>query len=229
LNQILYAVKYIFGKPKDAFAVASFIGLMNEVLGYFAKNKKVQFKLQAIQTLQRMISSLDFSVTEKQLVGEEADLWKNVSNIHKTARKWATYSDLTGGALMLIATILSHGPEDYFNAHFEPFLQADVLGGKKLKLYSYEAILSLLRGKYHVDTLESAWRELYRPHEPGLEFGWLMRSKFELTPEVTAARLESIAEILFMKRPAPIEFDCLDTCAEIIVQMAAYRYQLLIN
>lgn len=229
MNQILFSVKYIFGKPNDAFSVASFIGLMNDILNYFAKNKKFQFKVQAIHTLQRMMSSLAFYSPEKSLVGEEADLWKNVSNIHKTARKWATYPELTGGSLQLIATILSAAPPDYFNAHFEPFLQADVLGAKKLKLHAYEAILSLLRGKYDVDSLENAWGELYRPLQPGIKFSFLMRPKSELDPDVSVARLDLIADVLFLNRAAAIDFDCLDTCAEILVQMAAYRYYFRIN
>ena len=229
LYQILYAVKYIFGKPKDAFSVASFLGLMNEVLHFFSKNKKSQFRLQAIYTLQRMISALYFNLNESELFGEEKDLWNNVTRIHQMARKWMTYPDLTNGAVQLIVTILTNGTPDYFNAHFEPFLQADVLSGKKLKLYSYEAILSMLRGKYQVESLENSWKALYYPYEPGLEFSFIMRPKSELDPTVTANRLDLIADLLFMSRTAPIEFDCLNICADILVQMAAYRYHLKSN
>ena len=196
---------------------------MNEILNFFNKNKKVQIKIQAINSLQRMVAALSFTVEEREIRGEDADIWINVSKLHQLARKWLSFSDLTWPSLQLIATILSNGPSDYFDAHLEPFLQADVLSGRKMKAHSYDAILALLRGRYQIDALDQAWKALYHTPEPELAFSFLMRPISELSPTSVSERLDSIADILFISRTSQIEFESLAVCAEIMAQMAAYR------
>jgi hypothetical protein len=194
-------------------------------------NKKPNSRNLAIQTLERMISYLDVTANQTALSAGDRNLWADVIDIHKKARKWASNSDTNVQALHLLATLLVNSPSDFFNMQFEAYLQSDLIT-KKMKGYVYDCVLKILRGQYNSDSLAVSRRQLFDSVEQGDCYQFLMRPKTELTSLSTlVGRLDLISEILFFKRSGSIDPMYFDTCADIVVQMSAhtlaYGFQLL--
>jgi hypothetical protein len=220
---ILQAMRFTFTKPKDAQSALEFATLVKELLNFFDNNKKTTARVAVIQTLDRMVSKLDFSSPQELLHSGEAKLWEIVMELHKKAKKWANITELTPASLSFIATLLSNAPIDYFNMQFEVYIQSDLIS-KKVKDYVYDCCLKLLKGRYACDNFKRAFNALHHTTMNGEVFSCLMRQKNELENVAMLGRLQLIAEILFLSKTQPIEPMSLDVCSDVLLQICAHKY-----
>ena len=219
---ILGVIRHIFSKPRDASSASDFTNLITELVSYFENSKKTAPKLAVIQTLERMVAKLDFAMPQSQLPSGDTKIWNYIMDIHKKARKWALSNDTAQASFILITRILANSPPDYFNQHFEAFIQSDLLA-KKMKGYVYTCLLNLLQGRYLTDSFSNAKQSLYRKVEYGRALSSLMRPQHEFEPVSLLGRLELIGEIIFFSKAGAIEFDSLETCANIVVHLSSHK------
>ncbi|XJO76698.1 hypothetical protein BDV3_007190 [Batrachochytrium dendrobatidis] len=220
---VLSSIRYIGAKTKTEDEAVALITLMRELISFHDKSRKTSLKIAAIQALERLIQPLEFG--SQCLVGEPA-IWNEVADIYKKARKWSSNEDEKSSALHLLVIILVNARFEFFAQNMDSFLNSDLCPKGKVKSYSYECILQLLRGRYYNDTREH-WRERANgTFHFGHAYGSLTRSPEDQSSGGVANRLNVICELLFFRRKGPILDEHLDTCVDIVVQISAHNLQI---
>ncbi|KAJ1334486.1 hypothetical protein BSLG_007641 [Batrachochytrium salamandrivorans] len=122
--------------------------------------------------------------------------------------------------------ILVNARFEFFAQNIDSFLNADLCPKAKVKPYSFECILQLLRGRYYVDTREH-WRgRANGTFQFGKSYGSLTRAPEDQSSGGVANRLNIICELLFFRRKGPIPDDYLDVCVDIVVQITAHNLHI---
>ena len=216
---ILQTVRYIFCNPTDKDSVNYTMHLISALLAYYDYNKKLNVRLQVIQTLERIVAHVDF---HGELSPPQSKLWTQVIELHKFAKKWSKVNDTFVASIHLITRIIASSPNDYFDMHFEAYLQQDLIS-KDLNPYVYECILTLLRGTYNFD--EYSKKTSSNLNQNGDFYSFLMRKSQDLSTVTLMGRLNLISEILFTNKSEPIHPLCLDLSADIMVQICCHSFK----
>lgn len=136
--------------------------------------------------------------------------------IYKFLAKQAKNEEVEGSAYRLMATILAHGPDEYFRKHALTFLNKILLRNvwsARRKDAALEALLRLLRGRYVPQTDISPFA--FAP----------FRHNF---PDSFKEILSTIFETLFtQKNVLPRMSDSLEVCVAILLQVGAHSMTLL--
>ncbi|KAJ3288624.1 hypothetical protein HK104_008062 [Borealophlyctis nickersoniae] len=222
---VLSAARYISATPQNEGDAAQILHYMRDLSSHFDKAKKTVVKLAIIQAIERLVQPLDFTKSAIQEPWEVA-LYREVLDLHKRSRKWATSEDLRGPSLRLAVIILVNSPLDYFNQHIHAFITTDLCPKPKLKPHVYGCLLQLLRGRYYLDTRLHSRELAAGMFSVSEAYQYLTRAPEEESPDVVTARLKEIADILFVRRKGLIGAENLDVCADIVVQMAVHNLQV---
>ncbi|KAH9273786.1 hypothetical protein BASA83_003780 [Batrachochytrium salamandrivorans] len=219
----LSSIRYVSAPVKSEDEVTALTYLMRELVIFHDKIRKTSLKIAAIQALERLIQPLGFGT--KQMIND-ANIWNEIAEIYKKARKWSTFDDEKPAALHLMVIILVNARFEFFAQNIDSFLNADLCPKAKVKPYSFECILQLLRGRYYVDTREH-WRgRANGTFQFGKSYGSLTRAPEDQSSGGVANRLNIICELLFFRRKGPIPDDYLDVCVDIVVQITAHNLHI---
>ncbi|KAJ1330073.1 hypothetical protein BSLG_009745 [Batrachochytrium salamandrivorans] len=95
----LSSIRYVSAPVKSEDEVTALTYLMRELVIFHDKIRKTSLKIAAIQALERLIQPLGFGT--KQMIND-ANIWNEIAEIYKKARKWSTFDDEKPAALHLM-------------------------------------------------------------------------------------------------------------------------------
>ncbi|KAL2913874.1 hypothetical protein HK105_206608 [Polyrhizophydium stewartii] len=220
---VLSSVRYISARPANEDEASALVALMRDLAAFHDKTRKLPLRLAAIQALERLMQSLDYTGSRAAF---EAALCSEIHELYKKARKWASNDDERPAALRILVAILVNSRFEFFAQNMDAFLNTDLCPKGKVKPHAYDSILQLLRGRYYADTREH-WRQRANgTFEFGRSYGSLTRAPEDQSLGGVANRLNVICELLFFRRKGIIPDDSLDVCSDIVVQIAAHNLQI---
>jgi len=177
--------------------------IVSRVLPFIILKDKNTLRAGPLELLDSALMSIDFS--NNPVIDERAHAAYKF--LHKLNEK-GDDSAVEGPVLRLMATILAHGPSEYYLKRAHSFIVKTLLKGAfnpKKKDACLDAILRLLQGR-HVPGVDSPYAYL-----PFLEM-----DKYK-------DKLMNIVEGLFgQKTPLPRMNESIDICAEILLQIGAH-------
>ncbi|KAI8802456.1 hypothetical protein BJ742DRAFT_542930 [Cladochytrium replicatum] len=224
----LSVTRYVSGKIARETQARQMTELIRDYCGLFDRVKKTAVRVAIIVALERLVQPLDYSAPS-QIEPWETPLINEIVELHKRAKKWAQSEDLRGAALRLVAIILVNSKIDYFGKNIETYLREDLCGKTKIKPYIYDCLLQLLRGRYYLDTLLHARQRVNGTFNISEAYAFVTRPLGEEASDEVVKRLREIADLLFVRRKGPIGEENLDTCAEIVVQMAVHNLDITLR
>jgi hypothetical protein len=127
---------------------------------------------------------------------------------------------MRAAATRLCINILLNCSIEFYGTCIDALL-TDLLAKKKAHVH--ECVLQILRGRYYVDTRLNARARIHNNFSISLSYGYLTRPVQDESTEAIADRIKVISEALFLKKKGPIGMEFLDTCVDIVVQMAAQK------
>ncbi|KAI9360796.1 hypothetical protein DFJ73DRAFT_59013 [Zopfochytrium polystomum] len=242
---ILAATRYISFRPATDKEAQETALLIHELTSHFEKNKKTNVRLAVIQALERLVQPIDFSSKNTAPDPWEMTFHNELVELHRLARRWANSSeDLRAAAVRLSTIITLNTNFEYFRTNIDTLLQdmfvsppPPTLGiitrtntvKSSLQSHAFECALQLLRGRYYIDTLSNSRDRLMNTFSVSDSYSYLTRPAGEEPLEAIIARLKIISDALFVNRRGPLNHDYLDTCVDIVVQMAAQNLQFALR
>ncbi|KAI8900095.1 hypothetical protein BC833DRAFT_583265 [Globomyces pollinis-pini] len=223
LVMMLTSLKYLFVFPESDSMVQDTVDYIKDLSHLVEKVKKPVVKVALIQTLERVVQPLQVSGERSH---HETTLWTEISNLYKKAKKWLAVEELRPSTLQLMTIIMVNSRIDFFVEHIDSYLNSDMWPKMKLKPYTYTCILQLLRGRYYQDTIENFEDVINGTYVPGRHFSYLTRLPNEQSFGSVSNRLNLISDIVLLRRKESIPEEYLDTCAAIVVQIAAHSIVL---
>ncbi|KAJ3196625.1 hypothetical protein HK101_008306 [Irineochytrium annulatum] len=226
---VLSTTRYISILPRNDRDAQELAFLMHELIGHFERVKRNVVRLAVVQALERLVQPLDYtSPTANQ--PWEIGMHSELIELHKYARKWAGTEELRHASLRLCIVIVNNTRIEYFAQSIDPLFNDLCPGGnKKLRPHVYDCVLQLLRGRYYLDTKSNARDRVNGSFSLAASYGHLTRPVEDESPEILTERIKNFADALFIKKKGPIGMDNLDTCVEIVVQMAAHNLQVTLK
>ncbi|KAJ2998905.1 hypothetical protein HDV02_003880 [Globomyces sp. JEL0801] len=209
--------------PESDSMVQDTVDYIKDLSHLVEKVKKPVVKVALIQTLERVVQPLQVSGERSH---HETTLWTEISNLYKKAKKWLAVEELRPSTLQLMTIIMVNSRIDFFVEHIDSYLNSDMWPKMKLKPYTYTCILQLLRGRYYQDTIENFEDVINGTYVPGRHFSYLTRLPNEQSFGSVSNRLNLISDIVLLRRKESIPEEYLDTCAAIVVQIAAHSIVL---
>ncbi|KAI8848959.1 hypothetical protein BC829DRAFT_443421 [Chytridium lagenaria] len=168
-----------------------------------------------IQALERLVQPLDYTSASSNQPWE-------IGMHNEFARKWASSEDLRPAALRLCIVIALNTRIEFFEQCIDIII-GELFSKAKLKPYVYDCVLQILRGRYYVDTKINAREKIVGDLSLSSSYGYLTRPYAEENFDVITDRMRYFADLLFVKRKGPIPPEYLDTCVDVLVQMAAHN------
>ncbi len=177
--------------------------IVSRVLPFIILKDKNTLRAGPLEVLDSALMSIDFS--NNPVIDEKARAaYKFLQKLNEKGDD----SAVEGPALRLMATILAHGPREYYFKHAYSYVSKTLLKGAfnpKKKDACLAAILTLLQGR----------------HVPGADSPYTYLPFMEM--DKCKDKLLSISEGLFgQKTPLPRVNESLDLCAEILLQIGAH-------
>ncbi|KAJ3220359.1 hypothetical protein HDU67_000026 [Dinochytrium kinnereticum] len=224
---ILSATRYISILPRNDRDAQELAYLMHELINHYERNKKLVVRLSVIQALERLVQPLDYTSASSNQPWE-IGMHSELVELFKFARKWASSEDLRPAALRLCIVIALNTRVDFFNQCID-ILISELFAKPKFKPYVYDCVLQILRGRYYVDTKVNARERIMGDLSLSSSYGHLTRPYQEESFDVVTDRMKYFADLLFVKRKGPVPPEYLDTCVDVLVQMAAHNLQVTLK
>ncbi|KAI9352177.1 hypothetical protein BDR26DRAFT_929634 [Obelidium mucronatum] len=211
---ILSSVRYIFSRPLPEQA-SNTLRLIRELVGHYERTKKTVVRLAIIQCLEKIVQPLDFTLSEG-MEPWESQLHREMMDLYKTVSRWGNASeDLKAAATRVCITILANASYEFFQPTLSALL-VDLVNKPKIKPYVYHGVLQILRGRFFLDTKDTALSKLINKFSTEESFGYLCRPFGEESQQVISDRIKFIADSLFVRRKDKIPTDCMDVVNEIL-------------
>ncbi|KAJ3026654.1 UNVERIFIED_CONTAM: hypothetical protein HDU68_005289 [Siphonaria sp. JEL0065] len=224
---VLSSVRYIFSRPLPEQA-SDTLRLIRELVAHFERTKKTVIRLAIIQCLEKIVQPLDFTLSEG-MEPWESQIHREMMDLYKTVTKWGNASDdLKAAATRVCITILVNSSYEFFQPTVSALL-VDLVNKPKIKPYVYHSILQILRGRFFLDTKDTALSKLVSKFSKEEGFGHLCRPFGEESQQIISDRIKFIADSLFVRRKDRIPTDCVDVVIEILVQMAAHSLDVTLK
>ncbi|KAJ3226579.1 hypothetical protein HK099_004606 [Clydaea vesicula] len=225
---VLSTTRYISSKPVTSNDFNELLYLINELCLHFEKNKKTIIRISIILSLERIIQPIDLTSFFPRESYEIA-LVNEISEIAKKARKWMKDDDLKACCTRLLGIILINSKSDYFGQNYDSYINNDLFPKSKIKSFAYECALQILRGQYYLETLNNSRNRVTGNFSISDSYSYLTRPRIEEVREATDNRIRDLSEKLFVRRKGPIGLENLNTCVQIVVQMAAQSFPLTLR
>ncbi|KAJ3069221.1 hypothetical protein HDU98_007718 [Podochytrium sp. JEL0797] len=224
---VLSSVRYIFTRPAPEQA-ADTLRLIRDLVAHFERTKKTVVRLAIIQCLEKIVQPMDFTASEG-LEPWESQLHREMMELYKTLTKWGNASeDLKAAATRACITILTNVSYEFFQPSMSALL-VDLVSKPKIKPFVYHSVLLILRGRFFLDTKETALSKLLDKFTVEEGFSYLCRHPGEESQHIISDRIKFIADSLFVRRKERIPTDCIDVVIEILVQMAAQSLDVTVK
>ncbi|KAJ3102961.1 hypothetical protein HDU97_000200 [Phlyctochytrium planicorne] len=221
---VLSATRYISILPRNDRDAQELAYLMHELINHYERNKKLVVRLSVIQALERLVQPLDFTNPSNDQPWE-IGMHNELVELFKFSRKWASSEDLRPAALRLCIVIALNTNFDFFQQCMDIIIN-ELFAKAKIKPYVYDCILQILRGRYYVDTKNNARERIVGDLSLAASYGFLTRPYAEEDYDAITERMKYFADNLFVKKKGPIPINYLDTCVDVLVQMAAHNLQV---
>jgi hypothetical protein len=235
----LSAIRFISSQPRSQADYADLLFLIKELCAHYEKAKKTSIRITIIRSLERIVQPIDMTSVDAVEPSQIAMyVWLLIScrlnelhDLRRKASKWARDDDLRSSCLRLMGVILMNSKLDYFSENIDAYITHDLLPKPKVKPYIYESVLQLLRGRFYPESLVNIRKRImgkyvvtdcYTPQA-------LTRPAYEEGQDVIESRLTTLASRLFINRANNFGPDVINTCVQIIVQMAVQRYWCFFN
>ncbi|KAL6073556.1 GH25 family lysozyme M1 (1,4-beta-N-acetylmuramidase) [Balamuthia mandrillaris] len=219
-------IAWIQFNASDKTSMAESSNFLTQMMEHLKAKKNSMKSIQLI-ALTSIIQSLPLQT--------EDSIWQKALDIYKRASKWAKSDDLEGSALILMATILLHGPAQYFEDQYDTFVQKrfKLVWNPKRKDHQLSCLLRLLQGRF------IAKPSLWDPAGQNNQLSYQLLPEGKLRKQTSAKvysfaplaanlgkmneRLLEISSVLFGKKiPLPKPVPSVPVCVEIILQIAAH-------
>ncbi|KAJ3084219.1 hypothetical protein HDU99_002584 [Rhizoclosmatium hyalinum] len=224
---VLSSVRYIFTRPSPDQSSET-LRLIRELVNHFEKSKKTVVRLAVIQCLEKIVQPLDFTMSES-LEPWESQLNREMMELYKLVNKWGNSSDdLKAAATRVCVTILCNSSYEFFQPTVAVLL-VELAGKPKIKPYVYHSLLQLLRGRFYLDSKDTALSKLLGTFSAEEGYSYLSRPAGEESQDAISDRIKYIADVFFVKRREKIPVDCIDVVVEILVQMAAHSLDVTLR
>lgn len=111
----------------------------------------------------------------------------------------------------------------YFSQNIESHLSDIFPKNNKIKPYVYDCILSLLQGRFYLDTLTNTRNRCSGNYNITDRFKFITRPVSDENIVTIEQRARDIIERIFVKRKGNIGSENLDKCADIVAQIGVHR------
>ncbi|KAJ3135053.1 hypothetical protein HK100_003069 [Physocladia obscura] len=224
---ILSSVRYIFTRP-SAEESPEVIRLIRELVNHYEKTKKAVVKLAVVQCLEKIVQPIDFTSSDR-LEAWESQLFRKLAELYDTLTKWGnTSEDMKAATTRVRVAILANSTYEYFQPTMTTLL-VELLSKPKPKSFVFHAILQILRGRFFLDTKDTALSKLLDTFSPVEAYGYMPRPVGEESQQTVADRVRYISEQLFIKRKERVPTDSVDIVVAILLQMAAQSLEVTLQ
>ncbi|KAJ3353082.1 hypothetical protein HDU83_007237 [Entophlyctis luteolus] len=224
---VLSSVRYIFAQPTVETAPDT-VRLIRDLVNHYEKTKKSVVKFAIISCLEKIAQSMNFSSVDV-MSPWQAQLHREMMELYKTMMRWGnTSEDLKAASVRVCVAILANSSFEFFQPTMMALL-TELVTRPKPKPYVFQVILQILRGRFFLDTKETAFAKVLDKFTMVEAFSYMPRPVGEESQQLVSERVKFIAENLFIRRRERLPSESIDTVVAILVQMAAQSLDITLQ